>query len=191
MRRQVACSARSGRAAMLLASALAMYVAGAQPAMSDVPEPTDYRGPPYNGAVTDTLRGAQVIDADEAIRLHEHGVPFIDVLPRMARPAGLPEGTLWREPVHESIPGAIWLYGTGYDKLSSEERARLARGLNAATAGDKAQPLVIFCRAECWLGWNAAKRAVEMGYRAVRWFPDGVDGWQVAGGDLVPVRPQD
>lgn len=154
-------------------------------------EPTDYRGPPYNGAVTDTLRGAQVIDASEAMRLHTAGVPFIDVLPRTARPPGLPEGTLWREPVHDSIPGAIWLYGTGYETLSAEESDRLKRGLAAATAGDRTAPLVIFCSAGCWMGWNAAKRAVDMGYAAVRWFPDGVDGWQAAGGDLVRATPQD
>ena len=54
-----------------------------------------------------------------------------------------------------------------------------------ATAGDKAAPVVIFCKADCWMSWNAAKRAVAQGYTGVNWYPEGVDGWVMAGGDLV------
>lgn len=172
-------------AARLAAVALAMFTA--QPAAAEVPEPAGYRGPPYNAPVPATLRGAAVIDTGEALRLHREGVPFIDVYPRTARPAGLPDGTLWREPVHPSIPGAIWLPGAGYDRLSDAEAAAFAAGLAAATGGDKARPVVVFCRADCWMGWNAAKRAVEMGYTATHWFPDGTDGWEVFAGDLAPI----
>ena len=174
---------------VLVAAFLTTSAAGASTAGADVPEPQGYHGPPYGGEVTRTLRGAEVIDADEAMRLHASGVPFLDVLPRTVRPEGLPRDTIWREPVHESIPGSVWLFGTGYERLSAEESARLTRGLEAATEGDKKRPIVIFCRSGCWMGWNAAKRAVGMGYSAVRWFPEGVEGWEAAGGNLVPVQP--
>lgn len=167
-----------------LALALALLAA---PALAEVPEPDSYRGPPYEAPVPATLRGATVIDAAEAMRLHAAGVPFLDVLPRTTRPAGLPPGTLWREPVHDSIPGAIWLPGTGYERLSEAEAARLRRGLEAATGGDRARPVVVFCRADCWMSWNAARRAVALGWTAVRWFPDGTDGWLLEGGRLEPI----
>lgn len=178
-----------GRAAARCLPALALAGLLAQPAPAQVPEPEGYRGPPYNAPVPETLRGAEAIGTAEAMRLHAQGVPFLDVYPRTVRPAGLPEGTLWREPVHRSIPGAIWVPGAGHERLTEEEEARYAAALAAATGGDRTRPVVVFCRADCWMGWNAAKRAVGMGYSAVRWFPDGSDGWEVMAGDLAPIAP--
>ena len=39
------------------------------------------------------------------------------------------------------------------------------------------------------MSWNAAKRAVALGYSAVNWYPEGVDGWAAAGGKLVKADP--
>ena len=169
---------------------LALVLAGS--AAAQVPEPDTYRGEPYRAPVPATLQGAAVIDGAEAIRLHGAGVPFLDVLPRKTRPQGLPEGTVWREPVHETIPGAVWLWDTGYQALAPAEQARLERGLDRATKGDRTAPVVIFCRRDCWMSWNAARRAVALGYAGVHWFPDGVEGWQAAGGaPLVRAVPAD
>ncbi|WP_287886477.1 MULTISPECIES: PQQ-dependent catabolism-associated CXXCW motif protein [Paracoccus] len=168
-------------------AALAVVLAGA--AQAQVPEPPSFHGEPYRSETPATLAGAQVIDAAEAMRLHAQGVPFIDVLPRTARPEGLPEGTFWNEPPHLSIPGAAWLYDTGYDRLAPAEQARLAEGLARLSGDDRAAPMVIFCKRDCWMSWNAAKRAVALGYRGVIWFPDGVEGWQEQGGSLEPASP--
>ncbi len=157
-------------------------------AAAQVAEPPTYRGAPYNAPVPATLAGAQVIDTDQARALWAAHVPFVDVLPHQARPAGLPQGTLWVDKPHASIPGAIWLPNTGYDRLSGAEEARLRTGL-ARVAPDPGVPVVIFCRADCWQSWNAAKRAVEWGYRAVHWYPGGTDDWALEGGDLVTVQP--
>lgn len=174
---------------MIRAVLLALCLAG--PATAQVPEPDGYRGEPYRAPVPATLQGATVIDARQAIRLHADGVPFLDVLPRRAnKPQGLPKGTVWREPPHETIPGAVWLWDTGYEALAPAEQARLETGLRQATGGDPAAPVVIFCRSDCWMSWNAARRAVSLGYAAVHWFPGGVEEWQAAGGaPLVRATP--
>ena len=39
------------------------------------------------------------------------------------------------------------------------------------------------------MSWNAAKRAIAMGYVNVVWFPDGIDGWQEAGLPQEEARP--
>ncbi len=39
-------------------------------------------------------------------------------------------------------------------------------------------PVLFFCLAECWMSWNAAKRALEYGYSNVFWYPEGTDGWR-------------
>jgi len=156
----------------------------------NVPEPDTYRGEPYKGAVPATLQGAQVIDAERAIALHDaRGAVFIDVLPRTTKPDNMPDDMLWREPPHDTIPGAIWLWNTGYEQLAAAEQARLRDGLTHAQ-GDTGLPLVIFCRADCWMSWNAARRAIEWGFDPVYWFPGGVDDWSANGGaPLVPAEP--
>jgi PQQ-dependent catabolism-associated CXXCW motif protein len=53
---------------------------------------------------------------------------------------------------------------------------------------------LFYCLRDCWMSWNAAKRAIALGY-TVAWYPDGTDGWQDAGLPLsaaVPApRPSD
>jgi PQQ-dependent catabolism-associated CXXCW motif protein len=172
----------------VLAVAAALLAGGGADAAP--PEPEGFRGEPYRGEVPATLRGATVIDTHEAERLwRERRAVFIDALPRTPRPEGLPEGTVWREPPHETIEGAIWLPNTGYQALSAEEEAYLEEGLASASAGELDRPLVVFCKAECWMSWNVAKRAVELGYERVHWFPQGIDGWQDAGLPTAIVEP--
>ena len=46
--------------------------------------------------------------------------------------------------------------------------------------------MVFYCDANCWMSWNAAKRAMEeLGYSRVYWYPEGVQGWKRAGQPLV------
>ena len=46
-----------------------------------------------------------------------------------------------------------------------------------ASGSDPNRMLVFYCLANCWMSWNAAKRALAMGYTHVAWYPDGTDGW--------------
>jgi rhodanese-related sulfurtransferase len=39
------------------------------------------------------------------------------------------------------------------------------------------------------MSWNAAKRALELGYANIIWYPEGADGWEKAGHTLVPAKP--
>ncbi|MDP0928098.1 PQQ-dependent catabolism-associated CXXCW motif protein [Paracoccus onubensis] len=170
----------------------AAAILAAAPVLAQIPEPQGYRGEPYNAPVPETLAGAETIEAERALDLHDEGIPFVDVYPRTRKPENLPEDTFWHEPRHDTIPGAVWLWDTGYQNLSSAEESRLAKGLEQVTGGDKAAPLVIFCRADCWMSWNAAKRAVSMGYTQVMWFSGGTDAWQeTLGPDLVRAEPVD
>lgn len=144
-------------------------------------EPADYHGEPYNSAVPETLTGARVIlDDEEAHALWQAGeAVWIDVFPHSFRPPNLPEGTLFREKKRDSIPGSIWLPNVGYDRIATETDTYFRAGLKAATGGDKDATVVIFCRADCWMSWNAAKRAMEeYGYTDIVWYPDGSDGWE-------------
>ncbi len=162
----------------------------AAPLAALVPEPAGYRGEPYRAPEPATLEGALVLDAAAARALWWSGrAAFIDVMPAPPRPANLPEGTLWRDAPRESIPGALWLPNTGYDGLDPGTLAYFLAGLEAATGGDTDAPLVIFCRSDCWMSWNAARRAMEHGYTRIAWYPAGTDGWSAAGLELERAPP--
>jgi PQQ-dependent catabolism-associated CXXCW motif protein len=111
------------------------------------------------------------------------------VLPHVPRPPDLPIETLWRGQRRLNIPGSIWLADTGYGELSAAVEDYLRSGLQRVTGGNHAMPVVIYCLRDCWMSWNAAKRAVSWGYTAVIWYPDGTDGWQDAGLPLAEATP--
>ncbi|SFB12445.1 PQQ-dependent catabolism-associated CXXCW motif protein [Poseidonocella pacifica] len=146
-------------------------------ASAQAPEPDSYRMDEYRAPVPETLAGATVLTPTEAHDLWTSGAAFVDVLPRAPKPANLPEGTIWREKPRHSIPGSVWLPNVGYGAIALETDAYFRSGLEAATKGDRDAPLVLFCLDECWMSWNAAKRALEYGYTSVYWLPEGTDGW--------------
>jgi PQQ-dependent catabolism-associated CXXCW motif protein len=49
--------------------------------------------------------------------------------------------------------------------------------------------VVFYCLADCWMSWNAAKRAAAWGYTRVYWYRDGTDGWAAAKLPLVEAQP--
>jgi PQQ-dependent catabolism-associated CXXCW motif protein len=141
---------------------------------------SDYRGP-----TPATLAGARVLTTAEAAALWKAGAAFVDVLPHAPRPANLPPDTIWREKARLDIPGSIWLPDTGYGALAAVTENYLRDGLATATGGDRTRWLVFYCMKDCWMSWNAAKRALSIGYKNVAWYPDGTDGWQAA---KLPLR---
>jgi PQQ-dependent catabolism-associated CXXCW motif protein len=176
-----------------LAGAILAMAALAAPARTEplVPEPDSYRTEDYRAPVPETLAGARVLTtADaEAIWRAKRGV-FIDVLPRAPRPPNLPAGTVWRDKPRFNIPGSIWLPDTGYGKLAETTEDYLRHGLARASNGDSAALLVIYCLADCWMSWNAAKRALSYGYANVAWYPEGTDGWAHANLPLTESQPE-
>jgi PQQ-dependent catabolism-associated CXXCW motif protein len=168
-------------------------LAGAAPshAQEKPPEPDGYRMENYRTSVPVRLAGARVLTTEEAetIWRAKSGV-FIDVLPRAPKPQNLPAGTVWRDKPRLNIPGSIWLPDTGYGKLAEATEDYLRRGLARASGGNNATLLVIYCQADCWMSWNAAKRTISYGYRNVAWYPDGTDGWAHDALPLAESQPE-
>jgi PQQ-dependent catabolism-associated CXXCW motif protein len=153
------------------------------------PEPDEYRADNYRAPVPATLKGARVLTTAEAETIWRAGSGvFIDVLPRPPKPQNLPEGTIWRDKPRLNIPGSVWLPDTGYGKLAAATEDYLRRGLDRASGGDNTRLLVIYCQADCWMSWNAAKRVLSYGYSNVAWYPEGTDGWERA--DLPTAESQ-
>ncbi|MEJ0074446.1 MAG: PQQ-dependent catabolism-associated CXXCW motif protein [Alphaproteobacteria bacterium] len=153
---------------------------------ADVAEPDSYRTDDYRSPTPATLRGAKVVDTDEAEAIWKSGnAVFVDVMPHPPRPPGLPPGTIWREKPRLNIPGSTWLPDTGYGALAAVTESYLRTNLERVSGGDRGKLLVFYCLRNCWMSWNAAKRARAMGYTNVAWYPDGTDGWDDA---LLPLK---
>ena len=162
-----------------------LLLAGAAHGQS-VAEPEGYRTGEYRAPTPASLKGARIVTTAEAETLWKAGnAVFIDVMPRAPRPANLPAGTIWRDTPRRNIPGSVWLPDTGYGALASVTEDYLRRNLARLTAASPAKVLVIYCLRDCWMSWNAAKRALAMGYANVAWYPEGTDGW---GDALLPLE---
>lgn len=169
-------------AALMVSSALAGEAA--------VAEPEGYRVDEYRSPVPGTLQGARVIGTQDAEDLwREKTAIFLDVMPRLAKPEKLPAGTIWRDKIRRDIPGSHWLANVGYGALTPEMEKYFRDSLTTLTSGDKSRKIVFYCMTNCWMSWNAAKRAVAWGYGAVTWYPDGADGWEIARLPLAEARP--
>jgi PQQ-dependent catabolism-associated CXXCW motif protein len=143
------------------------------------------------------------------LRLHEHAAPTPLEVPGartvgtaelrrlLSAPLGSPLNSrngarpllfdVIGEDRHASLPGAVWLPGAGQGKSFDDEvQKRLARTLEQGSGGDRARPMVFFCaNARCWLSYNAALRAVRLGYTGVLWYRGGIDAWGRSGGALI------
>ena len=176
-----------------LAGLLLATLAYATPshAQDKPPEPDDYRMENYRAPVPATLSGARVLTTAEAetIWRAKSGI-FIDVLPRPPKPPKLPAGTVWRDKPRFNIPGSVWLPDTGYGELAAATEEYLRHGLTRATGGNRAALIVVYCQADCWMSWNAAKRTLSLGYSNVAWYPDGTDGWERANLPTAEAQPE-
>jgi PQQ-dependent catabolism-associated CXXCW motif protein len=155
------------------------------------PEPAGYRLDDYRSKTPNTLAGASVIDTRRAFELWtQKQAVFIDTLPHAPKPANLPKDAVWRDKPHFDIPGSIWLPDTGYGELAPQTLRYFEQGLADATANDKKKAVVLYCLADCWMSWNAAKRALSLGYANIFWYPEGMDGWAAAGHPQEERQPE-
>lgn len=156
----------------------------------DVPEPADYRMDDYRAPVPATLKGATVIDTAEAQKLwQDKKAVFFDVMPHTPKPANLPAGTIWKDKLRKNIPGSIWLANVGYGAISAETERYFRDALVQQTGSDSSKTILFYCMTNCWMSWNAAKRALGWGYTSVLWYPLGSVGWESAGLPLEESKP--
>lgn len=151
-----------------------------------------YRIDQFRGPVPETVPGARTVGTAEVKRLTESAGAspvLIDVMPAPQKPRGLAETALWFPPTRSHIPSSAWLPNVGYGRLSDGLDRYFRANLERLTAAEQARPIVIYCLAECWMSWNAARRAAEYGYTQVMWYPDGTTGWEGAGLPLAEGTP--
>jgi PQQ-dependent catabolism-associated CXXCW motif protein len=84
---------------------------------------------------------------------------------------------------HPTLPDANWLPGVGEGgNLNDAATQELSSELTILTGGNRDRTLVFFCEgARCWESYNAALRAIHLGFQAVYWYRGGLNAWKEAG----------
>ena len=156
----------------------------------DVDQSTGFRMERYRAPVPEDLPGGITLDNPGVLALHASGEAlFIDVYPPKGLGPDPLDGHWVISETRDSIPGAIWLPEVGRGSLQADAIDYFSRNLNRLTQADKTAALVFFCTSDCWQSWNAARRALQLGYSNIYWYPLGSDGWHEAGQSLTRVYP--
>ena len=138
----------------------------------------------YRSPTPTTLSGATVVDAIKTRQLLDQGnVAFIDVLPSPRRPEKMDENDIWLPKKRMNIPGSIWLADIGFGVISEELEIYFKSNMEQLLEQGY-QQFLFYCNSDCWMSWNAAKRALDYGFSHIFWFPGGVDEWAEQGFDL-------
>lgn len=90
----------------------------------------------------------------------------------------------------KNIEGSSWLPNVGLGELEQTWSEYYQKHLERLTDNNKAHPIVLYCTADCWMSWNAIKRAHEWGYAELYWLRNGTDGWLDAGNSVVTAKPE-
>ncbi|MFM7344083.1 MAG: hypothetical protein ACKO1J_01775 [Tagaea sp.] len=179
---------------ILAAGLLALLV----PARAEPPPPPDaalfdgagYRTARYRSPVAADPAPARAIALADALALHAKGAAlFIDVMPAEG---GLrdPATGAWRlVEDHLTIPDALWFPEAGRAPVDPVLWRALEAGVRAERRAAPHRPVILFCRIDCWMSWNAARRLATAGFGEVFWLAEGTDGWHDAGRPLVVAEP--
>ncbi|WP_248731852.1 PQQ-dependent catabolism-associated CXXCW motif protein [Pseudomonas sp. MWU13-2517] len=141
----------------------------------------------YRSPTPEQVSGATTLDTPALQALLTRTPPpvLIDVYRRQWL-----HGRFIEDQPHANLPGSHWLANTGDGDLTPEWQGYFARHLYHYTGGDLTRPLVFYCRSDCWLSWNAVKRAANLGYTSVYWYRDGLDAWEAAKLPVATAQPE-
>jgi PQQ-dependent catabolism-associated CXXCW motif protein len=150
-------------------------LATAIPAAAEVPIPDDYRMEHYRAPTPGDLPGATVVDSAQAQKLASDGKTWLVFVESTERSSAPPRG--WLASPKTVIPGSIWLPNVGKGAPEADEIAYFKRQLDDMRGQKPDAGFLFYCYIDCWVSWNAARRALRSGYGPVYWYPEGIDGW--------------
>lgn len=145
-----------------------------------------YRIDRYRSPTPKVIDGVQTIDSAKIrVMLEETPTPvIIDVLNSEYRASRFIESK-----PHHSIPSAYWLPNTGRGALDRQWHNYLVKNTLKLANNSRDYPIIVMCKSDCWLSWNAAKRLKNAGFTKLFWFKDGIDSWQSANLPVELVTP--
>jgi PQQ-dependent catabolism-associated CXXCW motif protein len=167
----------------------------AAPAVASAAEPafdpvTGYRIAHYRAPTPATVPGGTTVTLEELEKLRDQkNAILLDVTPSEGAGADPVTGIWSIAKPRLNMAVSIWLPDVGKGTLTPVLDGYFRDTLKALTGGDTARAIVIYCMADCWMSWNAVRRAASYGYTALYWYPDGTDGMRDWDVPLVAATP--
>lgn len=134
-----------------------------------VAAPKGLHGGAFHGPTPNQIPGGQVITTKGLLPLLQQQGMQVHVFDVLGGPEALPN----------AIP-AVWAAQAGsFDDATQQQMGQMLRQV---TRGKNDAPLIFYCLSpECWMSYNAALRAIRLGYRNVLWYRGGIEAWKSAG----------
>lgn len=139
-------------------------------------EQQDYGVPPQqqlqtqlHGPTPTRIPGGQTITTDRLLKLYRQGAQSgLLVFDVLGSGQTLPNA---QNAAPASQPGS-------FDDRTQQE---FGQYLQQVTQGNKNRPMVFYClNTQCWMSYNAALRAIRLGFTQVYWYRGGIEAWQRA-----------
>lgn len=138
-----------------------------------VPPTAQLHAGAMHGPTPASIPGGQLITTRGLVELIEGKQAPVLILDVLGGPELIP-GAQYAVPAHQ--PGTF----------SDSTQQQFGQFLQQATGGSKDHPLVLYCQStHCWMSYNAALRAINLGYTNVLWYRGGVEAWKQSGRHLV------
>ncbi len=146
-----------------------------------------YRSRRYRAPTPESMQEAEVLDTQQLVALLEvqPGIALINVLPLTQF-----GNDFVLKKTFSQIKGSIWLPNVGRGQISPAMERWFFNQLDQQTGGNKKHPVVLYCQADCWMSWNAIKRAAKRGYSQLYWYRNGMDGWREHALPVVEAIPE-
>ncbi|MEO8458964.1 MAG: rhodanese-like domain-containing protein [Dokdonella sp.] len=123
-----------------------------------------------------SIPGGRVIDTVNLLSMLSHQPPI---------PVVLVDAVGWPMKLPNAVTAVFAAQAGSFQDQSQQQFGQL---LQSATQGNRSQPVVVYCAdPHCWMSYNAALRAINLGYQNVFWYRGGIASWQQAG---LPTQPQ-
>ncbi len=126
-------------------------------------------GGAMHGPTPTTIPGGLVISTEAfwtALQQNQGGIAIFDVLGGQ-----------------EILPGAYAASpAAAPGNFNDQTQQEFGQFLAQVTGGNKQVPVLFYCQSpQCWMSYNAALRAINMGYTQVLWYRGGIEAWKKAG----------
>jgi PQQ-dependent catabolism-associated CXXCW motif protein len=138
---------------------------------------TGYRVERMRAPTPTDAPGATVIDAEALAAARDAGALVLDVVRKGAGTYVAEDGAWIGHEPRRTIAGAVWLPGLGAAEPDADMAGYIDAALERLLGADRDRPVIVYCLADCWASWNAARRLAARGHNAVLWYPLGIDGW--------------
>ncbi|WP_290698520.1 rhodanese-like domain-containing protein [Amphritea sp.] len=100
------------------------------------------------------------------------------------------QGIFLQQQPQVGIPGSRWLPNVGQGEPEQVWLDYFRFYLHENTDGKTDSDIVLYCTADCWMSWNAVRRAHSWGYTELYWYKEGIDGWQEAELPETTLKPE-